>query len=200
MSQGFSRSAAPNGLAMGDGATIMRAMMTIRFLARLGLAAAAGLVGFATAALGQSVERLGDFEDWSAFRFSEQGGKACYIASQPVKAEGNYTRRGEIYALVTHRPAENRRDEISIIIGYTFKQDSFVDVAIGSNAFRMFTKDDGAWTANSDKDKELVTAMKAGARMQVKGTSSRGTLTTDTYSLKGFTAAYNKISEICAPQ
>jgi hypothetical protein len=33
--------------------------------------------------------------------------------------------------------------------------------------------------------------------MIVKGTSSRGTLTTDTYSLSGFTAAFNAISKAC---
>jgi hypothetical protein len=33
----------------------------------------------------------------------------------------------------------------------------------------------------------------------VQGTSSRGTLTTDTYSLSGFSAAYDAISEACAP-
>lgn len=184
---------------MDGDATIMPAMMILSVLPRIGLSVVAGLFGFTAAAMAQSVERLGDFDAWSAFRFAEGGGKACYMASQPVKAEGNYTRRGEIYALVTHRPGENRRDEISIIIGYTFKKDSFVDVAIGSSKFKMFTKDDGAWTANGDEDKKLVSAMKAGNRMQVKGTSSRGTLTTDTYSLKGFTAAYKKISEICAP-
>ena len=187
-----------NGVAMPKHVTIMPAMMKMRRFTRACAIAAVGLLGFTAAAMAQSVERLGDFKDWSAFRFSEGGNKACYIASQPTKAQGNYTRRGEIYALVTHRPAENRRDEISIIIGYTFKKDSFVDVAIGGQAFKLFTKDDGAWTANSDEDKKLVAAMKAGNRMQVKGTSTRGTLTTDTYSLSGFTAAYNMISESCA--
>jgi hypothetical protein len=33
--------------------------------------------------------------------------------------------------------------------------------------------------------------------MVIKGTSSRGTLTTDTYSLAGFTAAYNAIEQAC---
>jgi hypothetical protein len=36
-----------------------------------------------------------------------------------------------------------------------------------------------------------------GAAMVVVGTSERGTKTTDTYSLKGFTAAYGAISKAC---
>ena len=36
-----------------------------------------------------------------------------------------------------------------------------------------------------------------GARLVVKGTSSRGTKTTDTYSLKGFSAAFKAIGKAC---
>jgi len=39
--------------------------------------------------------------------------------------------------------------------------------------------------------------MRAGLTMVVKGTSSRGTLTTDTYSLRGFTAAYDAMQKAC---
>ncbi|MGF1609041.1 MAG: invasion associated locus B family protein, partial [Kiloniellales bacterium] len=132
------------------------------------------------AAWAQGIERLGDFDDWSAFRFTENGNRACYMASQPAKAEGSYTRRGDIYALVTHRPAENRRDEVSFIAGYSFRENSTVEVTIGGQAFQLFTSDDGAWTANKDEDQKLVQAMIKGNRMVVKGTSSRGTATTDT--------------------
>ena len=148
-------------------------------------------------AMAQGIERLGDFDDWSAFRFSENGNRACYMASQPTKHEGNYTRRGEIYALVTHRPAENRRDEVSFIAGYNHQAESVVEVKIGGSAFKLFTKEDGAWTANKDEDKRLVGAMIKGSRMVVRGTSGRGTKTTDTYSLKGFTKAYQAITESC---
>src|SRR3546814_10162044 len=62
----------------------------------------------------QSIERLGDFSDWSAFKYEEGGKAVCFIASEPTKAEGNYTTRGKIHALVTHRPGEQRTDEVSI--------------------------------------------------------------------------------------
>ena len=39
--------------------------------------------------------------------------------------------------------------------------------------------------------------MKRGRIMTASGTSSRGTKTVDTYSLKGFTAAYNTIGTDC---
>ena len=44
---------------------------------------------------------------------------------------------------------------------------------------------------------KLVRAMKSGNRMVVYGTSSRGTKTTDTYSLSGFTAMKKRIDKAC---
>ena len=50
---------------------------------------------------------------------------------------------------------------------------------------------------NDEEDKKIVSAMKRGDRMIVSGQSSRGTATKDTYSLKGFTTAYQTISAKC---
>lgn len=160
---------------------------------------AAALFAFsAGAALAQEgIERLGDFGAWSAFSFSENGKKACYMASQPTKDEGDYSKRGDIFAIVTHRPAEDRKDEVSIVAGYTFEKDSSVAVSIDGKRYKFFTQGDGAWAPDSKTDAELVQRMIKGSRMVVKGTSSRGTGTTDTYSLKGFTKAYRTISEAC---
>ena len=143
---------------------------------------------------------LGAFRDWSAQTFSEGGKTVCSMWSQPSKAEGKYTRRGEIYAFVTHRPASKRIDELSFEAGYTFKPDSEITVAIGDETFTLFTKDSTAWNRTAEGDAALVKAMRAGARMIVKGASSRGTLTTDTYSLRGFTAAHNAINAACKIQ
>jgi invasion protein IalB len=46
-------------------------------------------------------------------------------------------------------------------------------------------------------DKALVDAMRAGKTVMVKGTSSRGTETTDSFSLGGFTKAYAEIGKAC---
>lgn len=158
---------------------------------------AAALAGAGGPALAQDSAWLETFDDWSAFAYEEDGNKVCYISSEPIKKEGKYKQRGNVYALATHRPAENIAGQISIVAGYTHKADDVVEVAIGKTSFKLFTDQDIAWTFEDKDDKAMVVAMKRGATMVVKGTSSRGTLTTDTYSLKGFTAAYNKISEAC---
>ncbi len=163
-----------------------------------GLALALGLALITmSGAEAQEPRRLGDFGDWSAFKSEEASGPVCYMASQPKKDEGDYERRGEIYALVTHRPQEDRRDEVSFVAGYQYKENSWVDVTIGNEKAKFFTQGDGAWAADSETDKRMVEAMIKGRTMIVEGTSSRGTLTKDTYSLIGFTKAYEAISEAC---
>ena len=51
-----------------------------------------------------------------------------------------------------------------------------------------------AWT---EEDSKVIFAMKKGLELKVTGESSRGTVTNDTYTLNGFTAAYNKLIEEC---
>ena len=119
------------------------------------------------------------------------------MASQPKKAEGDYKKRGDVYAIVTHRPSEKRRDEVSIVAGYAYKEGSAVTVVIGEQTFEMFTQGDGAWAKDQAGDDALVKAMIKGRGMVVTGMSGRGTETTDTFSLDGFTKAYQAINEAC---
>src|SRR3546814_9689844 len=105
------------------------------FLAPLLLAGA--LVLPLAGAQAQSIERLGDFSNWIAFKYEENGKLVCFMASEPAKAEGNYTARGKIHAMVTHRPGEQRTDEVSIQAGYVYKEASPVEVDVRSEERRV---------------------------------------------------------------
>jgi len=143
-------------------------------------------------------EDLGEFGVWAAVKGSEDGKPLCYLSAEPQKSEGNYTQRGQIYAIVTHRPAEKSIGVVSFQAGYTLKSDAPVTVTIdGKTTFALFGQDEFAWTREAADDKALVAAMRKGSTLVVKGTSARGTLTTDTYSLSGFTAAINAINTAC---
>ena len=140
---------------------------------------------------------IGNYGSWAAYSFTEDGSKVCYMASQPKKAEGNYTRRGEIFALITHRPAENTKNVFSYITGYEYKPASDATVKIDGKRFSLFTQDETAWAPDAARDNKLALSVRAGSNMVVTGTSKRGTLTTDTFSLKGSSAAHDAISKEC---
>ncbi|OFW82960.1 MAG: hypothetical protein A2018_00430 [Alphaproteobacteria bacterium GWF2_58_20] len=153
--------------------------------------------------MGQAVQaaeptaRLGTFKDWEAYTYRENGNLVCYMLSHPIKSVGDYTRRGEAYATIAHRPSEKRLDEISLIAGYTYKTDADVSLRIGTRKFNLFSQADTAWAKDAATDHDIAAAMRAGNTMVVEGVSSRGTETTDTYSLSGATAAWRAISKAC---
>ncbi|MCB1532781.1 MAG: hypothetical protein KDJ35_07920 [Alphaproteobacteria bacterium] len=158
-----------------------------------------GLLVFVGAVHAQAAEPrlMGTYGDWMAYIFSENGNKVCYMASKPKKDEGNYSQRGDIFALITHRPAEGTKDVFSYITGYSYKAGSEVNIEVNGKRFVLFTQDDTAWTPDSDTDSRLAEAIRAGSDMIVRGTSSRGTATKDTFGLKGSSAAYDKITSEC---
>jgi invasion protein IalB len=83
------------------------------------------------------------------------------------------------------------------VSGYPFAPGSKVEAKIGSSLFKMFTSGENGWLDSPDVDAKMVTAMKNGATAVVTGVSSRGTKTTDTFSLRGFTYAVKKAQELC---
>lgn len=143
-------------------------------------------------------QMIGEYDDWIAYSYKDARGTVCYMASTPKKDEGKYTKRGDIYAVITHRPAEKSFDVVNFSAGYVFKRDAKVTVKIGNTTInRLFISGDKAWAVSDKVDAELVNAMKKGERMIVHGTSDKGTNTKDTYSLAGFTSAYKAISSKC---
>lgn len=164
---------------------------------KLFILSAVFLFGAAAANAG-TPKLLGEYNDWSAFYYQDGKNVVCYMASSPQKDEGKYTQRGDIYVVITNRPAEKSFDVVNFVAGYTYKRDAKVVVKIGKTTIdKMFVDNDKAWAVSEKTDKELVAAMKKGERMIVTGESSRGTATKDTYSLSGFTAAYRAISAKC---
>lgn len=160
------------------------------------VALAASIAGPAAAQSGEP-KLLGTFRDWNAFMLEEPGGRVCWMAAKPTKDEGNYSRRGDIFALVTHRPYEKSLDVVSFVAGYPHAEGSEVTLQIGNSRFDLFTEGDTSWARDERADQEIVKAIRAGSKMVVRGTSSRGTRTTDTYSLAGSSAAYDAINKAC---
>ncbi|MBT4773093.1 MAG: hypothetical protein HOL07_08840 [Rhodospirillaceae bacterium] len=144
----------------------------------------------------QEAKRIGQHGDWDAYTRGTGNSQFCYMVSKPQTASLQ-SRRGEIFFLVWHRPGQKEFDVVQVDIGYPFKDASEVEVRIGGDSWSLFTKDESAWAYKQADDVALVAALRKGARMTVKGTSSRNNPTTDSYSLKGTSAAYAAINKAC---
>jgi hypothetical protein len=159
-------------------------------------------VGAAQAA--DAPKLLGKYDDWAAYTYGSGKDRICYVLSEPKKQEPKGATRGDVYFMVTHRPGRNIRNEISMRVGYPFAATSKPFAKIGNETFQMFSgvaeggeHQNWAWLDNAKDEGKMVKALRAGSSMVIKGTSSRKTLTTDTYSLKGSSSALNKIDETC---
>jgi len=152
-----------------------------------------------TVAEAQSKEpiTLGTFKDWQAYSWVENGQKICYMLSRPTKSAPKGVNRDDIYLMVTYRPKSGSKEEVSHITGYTYKDRSTVNMLVGNRKFVLATNGDVAWVPEGESDAKLISAMRGGSKLVVKGTSKRGTLTTDSYSLQGFTAAHKQIRKSC---
>lgn len=142
---------------------------------------------------------LGQYGDWGAYSASPGGRKICFALAKPKtsKTEPVGRTRDQSYMFVSSRPAENVKNEVSVIIGYPFKTSSDATAEIGSTKFAMYTQNDGAWIKNVTEEARMVDAMRKGSDLTVKGTSGRGTQSTDQYSLKGLAQALDKVDLEC---
>ena len=142
---------------------------------------------------------LGQYGDWGAYTASPGGNKVCFALAKPktTKTEPEGRKRDPSYVFVSTRPADKVKNEVSVIIGYPFKTNSDATAEIGTAKFAMYTQNDGAWIKNAGEEARMVDAMRKGADLTVKGTSGRGTQSTDQYSLKGLAQALDKIEQEC---
>ena len=142
---------------------------------------------------------LGQYGDWGAYAASPGGSKVCFALAKPktTKIEPAGRKRDPSYIFVSTRPADNVKNEVSVIIGYAFKSNSDATAEVGTAKFAMYTQNDGAWIKNVAEEARMVDAMRKGVDLTVKGTSGRGTASTDQYSLKGLAQALEKIEQEC---
>ena len=160
--------------------------------------AAAFLLLAAASPAGAVDELLDRFQAWDAVATTQGKSKVCYVASLPIKSEGDYERRGEASVLITHWPDQKRFSVLTVNAGYEYKKDSTVTLRIDNNhRFTLFTKGETAWTESPAADNTVAGYMRAGQRMMVTGVSARGTETVDTYDLSGITAAMREIDKAC---
>jgi hypothetical protein len=129
--------------------------------------------------------------DWEVYT----GNGVCYMASTPVKEDGNWSKRGQPYALVNFKKGQT--DEVNVTSGYPYKPNVDLDVSVDSRKFKLFVDGEHGWAKDSGTDKLLVDAIKNGSNLVVKATSKLGTYSVDTYSLKGTGAAYKRMVELC---
>jgi invasion protein IalB len=174
-----------------------------RLLPLLLLLGAAGgsLVGASGMALAQQrgaaaagPRALGSFQDWTAATHMEAGKKVCYAFTRASRTEGGGNRQNVILT-VTHR--QQGRDQVALRSGYTYARNAEVELQVGGAELPFYTAQDNGFAREGAK---AVAAFRGGASAVATGPGPQGRgRVTDTFSLSGFSAAYEAISRECPP-
>src|SRR5690554_6701329 len=123
------------------------------------LAFSAGAQVLPAAAQTEQAVLLGQFGDWGAYKASPDGKSVCFALSKPTSAETDPPGRNRdpAYLFVTTRPAENVKNEVSVIVGYPQKAGVEAIATIdGSTKYALYTQDDGAWVKNAAEEPQMV--------------------------------------------
>ena len=121
----------------------------------------------------------------------------CYIGSSPIKSDLPETKkRGDNYILV-YKIIGSEENIIQIEAGYKYDLEKKINVKIDNTNFDFYSTEDSSETAWTNDDNKVVYAMKKGLELTLTGESTRGTITNDIYTLKGFTNAINQLNKDC---
>ena len=121
----------------------------------------------------------------------------CYIGSLHIETDlPEEKNRGENYIIV-YKIIGSDENIIQIEAGYSYNLDKEIFVKIDNSTFTFYSTEDSSETAWTNNDVKVIYAMKKGLQLTLIGESSRGTITNDVYTLKGFTAAINKLNNDC---
>jgi hypothetical protein len=141
---------------------------------------------------------IGNFNSWTAWTGHDSSGLICYISAEPTSSKPTGLNRDPVHFLVVNRKGLGTKNEVQTLIGYPFKTDSKPSADVDGKSYPMIADGNGAWLASTGDEPGFVAALKKGKSLTVKGTSQRGTDTTDNYSLAGVTAAMNAIDKACS--
>jgi len=141
---------------------------------------------------------LANYGDWGAFLAQSGKEKTCYALASPKDRNPAGLQRDPAYVFISNRPAENVRNEISIIMGFPMKDGAAARAEIGSTGFDLVAKGPNAWVKNPAEEAQFIDMMKKSAKLVVKASSIKGNMTTDTYSLAGFSQALERVLKECS--
>jgi invasion protein IalB len=150
-----------------------------------------------TSAWADNPALLEKYKEWSAYAATGTP-KVCFALAQPKQSTPKGAKRGPIYFYISRWPADGVENEVSVKMGYPFAAGAKATATVGGAKFELFTKDEGAFVEKTDVETSLVEAMKKGSTMKIDGKSTRGTATSDTYSLDGLSDALARIAKECA--
>jgi Invasion associated locus B (IalB) protein len=143
-----------------------------------------------------AAKKLGDFEDWIAATHQESGQTVCYAFVRAKSSVPAVPGRAEAVLTVTERP--NLRDTVAISAGFPYRKDATVTMQVDTTGVDFYTAQSSAFARDG---RAAVAAFHKGEQALARSPGPRDSqVIVDTFSLRGFNAAYAEINKACPPK
>jgi hypothetical protein len=137
---------------------------------------------------------LGRFGDWQVASHQEAGASVCYAFVRAWSSSRLIPGRGDVVLTVTQRPQE--RPAVAVSLGYRIPGRLDGSLQAGPDKLPFYIAGRSAFARNGEV---AVTAFAAADRTFAKFAAPKGGDVTDSFSLRGFAAAYKLIDKGCPP-
>jgi len=145
----------------------------------------------------QTPEAIATYRDWSVFVKDIAGDKICFAATEAKNKQPTNVSHGDVFFLVASWKSGAATNQPSLMTGYNLKESPEPSLRIGADRWEMYTSENEAFIESDSDERRLVSAMRRGADMRVSAVSTRGTATSYTISLRGISAALDRVKTAC---
>ena len=135
---------------------------------------------------------IGHFDDWIAAINPEGGQPTCYAFTRAAGSTPKLSGRGDVVLTVTER--SGGRDTVAISAGFTFAPNAAVQVTADTATMEFYTAQRSTFARDGHA---AVAAFQKAAKATSRSPGPKGAVVVDTFSLRGFSAAYAAIQKAC---
>jgi len=135
---------------------------------------------------------IGKFDDWTAATNAESGQMACYAFTRASASAPAVSGRGDVVLTVTERPS--LRDAVAVSAGFAYAAKATATATVEQTTLDFYTAQRSAFARDGHA---AVAAFHKGKQVVVRSPGPKKAQVSDTFSLRGFTAAYAAIIKAC---
>lgn len=145
-----------------------------------------------------TTQAVGRFGHWRVYTAQEGKGTVCFMVTSPQQTT---VKREDNYLSITHRPHEKTYDVISVMLGTNYQKNSKPTIGVDNKRVTVLDVDgDAAFVKDPSIEKQLIEEMIIGNVVRTQSKSAKGTVLRETFSLKGFSKAYEALQKSCSNQ
>ncbi|MCE1237290.1 MAG: invasion associated locus B family protein [Hyphomicrobiales bacterium] len=134
---------------------------------------------------------------WRAVAATQAGQQVCFVIASPETREPASLKRDPGNLFITTKPRrEGGGSELSIRFGYRLAEGGH-SLEVDDRSFVLMPQGEAAWLRADADEPTVLSEFRSGREVSVSVRSARGNATVDTYSLIGFSAAFDALRRQC---